>query len=113
MTDLYYSKDGDTFNDESLQDLDLEVGDNYWFGEREDIRPSDMVSEFVASEVIERISENLFDVVGEHAEDRLDVSDEAEADLLEMIKDWADKNATISCYKVINVKSGIFTGKCS
>ncbi len=111
MADLYYSKDGETFNDESLQDLDLEIGDNYWFGECEDIQPSDMVSKFVAAEVIERMSENLFDVVGEHAEGRLDVSDEAEADLLEMIKEWADKNATISCYKVINVKSGIFTGK--
>ena len=111
MADLYYSKDGETFNEESLHDLYLEVGENYWFGEREDIKPSDMVSDFVVSEIIERMSENLFDVVGEHAEDRLHVSDEAEADLLAVIKDWADKNAVISCYKVINVKSGIFTGE--
>ena len=111
MADLYYSKDGETFNDESLQDLDLEVGENYWFGEREDIKPSDIVSDFAVSEIIERMSENLFDLVGEYAEDRLDVTDEAEADLLKIIKDWADKNAAISCYKVINVKSGIFTGK--
>lgn len=56
------------------------------------------------------MDENLFNEVGELAEDKLHVSDEAKANLLEFMKKWADENAKVSCYKVINVKSAIFYG---
>lgn len=61
------------------------------------------------------MNENLFEEVGEVAEGHLDISDEAEADLLQSIKDWADKHATVNCWKAINIEKMVFEGyeKCA
>lgn len=32
-TEIYYSRDGEIFNDDCVEDLDLEIGDTYYFGE--------------------------------------------------------------------------------
>lgn len=113
--DYVYSSDQELFNAEQVEELSLDDGDNYYRAEREHIKPSDLVVSFMASEVIERMQESLFDEVGEIAEDHLDISDEAEADLLQMIKDWADKNATVNCWKAINIEQLVFKGsdKCA
>lgn len=109
--EIYYSRDGEMFNGECLEDLDLEIGDTYYFGESQEIKPSSLIPKFAVDELLERMDENLFDEVGELAEDRLHVSDEAKADLLEFMQKWADENVTVSCYKVINVKEAVFNGE--
>lgn len=109
--EIYYSRDGETFNDECVEDLDLEVGETYYFGESQEIKPSSLIPKFAVDEILERMEESLFHEVGELAEDRLYVSDEAKADFLEFMQKWADENCAVSCYKVINVKEAVFNGE--
>lgn len=103
--EYYYSKYDDEWEhcNETPKDLDLEVGQTYYRAERQDVDPSDLVSEWAASNVIETMQELLYDEVGDAAEGRLHVSDEAEKELLTMIKQWASKNVTLSCFKLANV----------
>lgn len=108
-TDLYYSLDGSIFNTDDLTELDLEDGQTYWQGERVDIKPSSLVDDYVAAQVIERMNEALFDMVGDMSEDRLHISDCEEKELLQIIRKWADKRATLSCWKVENAKEMTFS----
>ena len=68
--DYVYSSDGELFNADEVDELSLDDGDIYYRAERESIKPSNLVVSFMASEVIERMQESLFDEVGEVAEDR-------------------------------------------
>lgn len=113
--DYVYSTDNEIFNADQVEELSLEVGDTYYRAEREDVNPSDLVTEWVASEVIEKMNENFYEEVGEVAESNLNISEEAESELLQLIKDWADKHATVSCWKAINVEELTFEGyeKCA
>lgn len=113
--DYVYSSDRELFNAEQVEELSLEIGDTYYRAERQEVKPSELVTEWVASEVIEKMQENLFDEVGEVSEGNLNISDEAEADLLQMIKEWADKHATVNCWKAINIEETVFAGyeKCA
>jgi len=108
-TDLYYSTDGELFNTDDLTELDLEDGQTYWQGERVDLKPSELVGDYVAANVIESMQESLFDEVGEPSQDRMNISVEAEQELLQLMRDWADKHAAISCWKIKNAKEMTFT----
>ena len=101
--ELYYSSCGEDFNAENPEDLCLNDGDTYYRGERQDIKPRELVGDWFAAGVIEQMGEQLYDIIGELAEDGLQISDEAKDQLQKMIEDWADKNATVSCYRVVDV----------
>ena len=107
--DLYYSADGELFNTDDLTELDLVDGQTYWQGERVDIKPSDLVGDYVASQVIERMNESLFDMVGEISEGKLHISDHDEKELLQIIKRWSNNRAIVDCWKVKNAKEMTFT----
>ena len=111
MKELYYSKnpfDGNWCTDD-ITELDLEKGDTYFVGERQDIEPADLVPEWLASEVIERMEELLYDEVGEVAEGRLHICSGAEEGLLSLIREWANNNVTLSCYKINSIKEEVYT----
>ena len=110
MKELYYSKNpfyGKWCND-GIDELGLEEGDTFFVGEREDIPPSDLVPDWIASEVIERMEELLYDEVGEVAEGRLHIISGAEKELLCLIREWANINVSLSCYKINNIKESIY-----
>lgn len=52
--DYVYSSDRELFNAEQVEELSLEIGETYYRAEREDVKASDLVTEWVASEVIEK-----------------------------------------------------------
>lgn len=106
--DLYYSTDGELFNTDDLTELDLVDGQTYWQGERVEIKPSELISDYIAAQIIERMEESLFDLVGELSEDRLLVSDQQENELLKIVKAWADSEVKIDCWKIKNVKEMTF-----
>lgn len=106
--DLCYSTDGELFNTGDLTELDLVDGQTYWQGERVEIKPAELVGDYVAAQVIERMNESLFDLVGELSEDGLHISDCEEKELLQIIKKWANKRATVSCWKIKNAKEMTF-----
>lgn len=101
--ELYYSSCGEVFNADSPDDLCLDDGDTYYRGERQDIEPRKLIGDWCAAGVIEQMGEQLYDIVGEFAESGLQISEQAQDQLQKMIEDWADKNATVSCYRVANV----------
>lgn len=103
--EFYYSTDEELFNAESVDELCLEDGDTYYRCEKQEIKGSELISQYIAENIIESMGEILYDEVGEVAQDRLDVSDEAIKDLLLVLESWADKHAKISCWKAVNVES--------
>ena len=102
--DIYYSTDGELFNADDLSELGLNDGDYYYQGERKDFKPSELVSEIVTTYVTESLDEGLAEEVGELADGNLHVSEEAESELLELIKAWADKHVRISCWGITSVE---------
>ena len=101
--EFYYSSCGEVFNAENPEDLCLDDGDVYYRGEKKSIEPRNLVGDWCASGVIERMDESLYDNVGEISESCLQISDESQDELQKLIEDWADKHVTITCYSIINV----------
>jgi hypothetical protein len=106
--DLYYSTDGEVFNTDDLTELDLVDGQTYWQGERVQFKSSELVSAGFAADIIERMQELLYDEFGDHAEDAMSISEESEAELLQIVRNWADQHAIVKCSKIKNVKEMTF-----
>lgn len=98
--DKVYSTCGEIFNYESP---DFDIGDVYYEGTVQEITPSRLVGKWTVSNILGTMDENLYGIVGECSEDALELSDEDQESLLKYIKDFMDKNATISCFHVTDV----------
>jgi hypothetical protein len=109
--EYYYSTDEEYFSSESVDELCLNDGDTYFRCEKEEVKGSALVSFYAAESIIEGMNELLYEEVGECAVDRLHVSDDAINELHQLLKDWADKNASISCWKAVNVQQFTFEFK--
>ena len=109
---IVYSRDGNFFyEDEGLIDDarkdwitgEPEVG-GYYSGVQKQILVEDLVSDCCVDEIIERMEEALYDIVGELGEDRLSITEEKKKELYEIIRNFMKENCTCSCEAVDNVQ---------
>ncbi len=110
---IVYSRDGEYFyDDEGVIDdaredwMSGEPEDGgYYSGERVDIIASDLVSDCVVDDILERMGESLHDIVGDHAEDAIiSISDEKKEELRNIITNFISENCSCSCWAVNNVQ---------
>ena len=104
-TVIVYSRDGEYFDEQNLDDF--ESGDGYYSGERADVLPSSLVSKWVIDDILERMDESLAEVCGEAAEDALSLAGDKQDELEKIIRDFMDKHCTITCYRVVNVQEHV------
>lgn len=88
--------------DELESNGDLAVGATYYEADFRRVTAKDLVS---IDRVVEDMDERLYDLVGEAAEDGIDVSNEAEKELEAFLVQWVDKHADIRRYYTIVGKS--------
>jgi hypothetical protein len=105
-SDEYWSRDEEHFSYETLGELldcndDLEVGDTVYTGNGITPDPAEWVD---ADDVIEQLACRAYDESGEFAEDYPEVSEEAKAELDELLAAWARKHCTPTFYLINNVR---------
>ena len=109
---IVYSRDGNIFyEDESLIDdahedwISGEPEDGgYYYGEKKEIDVVSLVSDSCIDDIMERMYEALYDIVGEFAEDALSITDEKKKELTKIIHQFIKENCSCSCWAVENVK---------
>lgn len=109
---IVYSRDGEIFyEDEGLIDdaredwISGEPEDGgYYSGVQKQILVEDLVSDCCVDEIIERMYESLYDMVGELGEDKLSITEEKKNKLQEIIRNFMKDNCSCSCWSVDNVK---------
>lgn len=105
-----WSVDDEFFKYESLGDLidsnDIEVGHTVYRGRPAPVEPKDLID---ADDIIEMLGERAQDTVGEAAEDYPDVSDEAAAELDDILKAWVTKHCQPRFYRVTDVQPYVIT----
>lgn len=106
--DKCYSTCGEIFNYDSP---DFDEGDTYFDGTVMEITPSSLVSKWTVDNILEQMDEALYFECGEASEDALGLAGEHKEDLLQLIKNFMDKHASISCYKVEDVFEKIKEGE--
>jgi len=100
--EIVYSYDGESFGAYNLEDF--EAGEIYYSGERVNIKAGSLVSPHFSSELLESMSESLWEESGDAAEGALSLSQEKQDELASIVKAFLDEHCSISCYRVINVK---------
>ena len=103
--EIVYSSCGEVFGVDDL--ADYEVGDHYFSGTKEEVKPSELVGKWIADTIVESMEESLYEVVGDLAEDALHLSESKQQGLLDIIKYYMDENVSISCYKVVDIEEHI------
>lgn len=98
-----FSKDGDFYNHESLEDLiaeeGLSVGDTYYSSRAILIDPKGYYN---VTNFINDIDESIYQDGMSDVNDRfIDVSDEAKDELKGLIDGWFDKHVSINCWEVV------------
>lgn len=109
---IVYSRDGETFyEDEGLIDdaredwISGEPEDGgYYSGIQKQILVEDLVSDCCVDEIIERMDEALYYIVGELAEDMLSITYEKKKELQEIIRIFMKDNCSCSCWAVDNIQ---------
>ena len=101
---IVYSRDGEYFYDDEGVIDDAREDGGYYSGERRDIIVSDLVSDYVVDDILERMGESLYDIVGDHAEDQISISDENKDELRNIITNFISENCSCSCWAVNNVQ---------
>lgn len=107
--DIVYSEDQEFFIYDNLNDLGLEVGDPYYKGVVAEIKPSQLIDHFTVNTILESMEEFLYEEVGELACGNLTLPKDNEKELLDIIKSYMDKHASVSCYRVDNVEKCVVT----
>lgn len=106
-----WSADEENFNHNCLQDLldsndELKVGDVVYVGLAKHPEPGQICD---ADDIIDRMSDNAWDIGGEYAEDYPDVTKEAHQELDDFIKQWIMKHCPPNFYLVVNVREHVLT----
>jgi hypothetical protein len=108
---IFYSSDNESFNEDSLGDLidgmdDPQVGQTYFKADGEKLKPTDGINDWTVGEILENMDELISDDIGEIYENTCSqVSDEAKAELLSLLEAWATKHINLSNYWRISGKS--------
>ena len=116
---VVYSRDGEMFyEDDGLIDdaredwISGEPEDGgYYSGEQKSILVEELVSDCCVEEIIERMYEALYDIVGGLAEDMLSITDEKKNELQEIIRQFMKENCSCSCWAVDNVEYHSFNSE--
>jgi hypothetical protein len=104
--ELCWSTNEETFDCDSLEEVldsndGLEVGSVVYFGEKKNVDASDL---FFSDWVIDGMSEQAYEMVGEVAENYPNVSKEAREDLNALVEGWINKHCQPNFWQVLNVK---------
>lgn len=103
-TKLCYSWDNESFNYDSFGDLldlhdDPQVGDTYYEADCRTLEPTDGINNLTVASLLEDMDGRVYDDIGEvYDNEYSEVSDEAKAELLELIEGWARKHVNLSHY---------------
>lgn len=101
MTDKVYSTCGEIFN----YDLpEFDVGDHYYSGDKQEIKPSELLWD--VAYIIELMTEQLYDRVGEVAENFEPTDEEKEAVFVKL-KTAVDEHFNVNCYGVTNIEEHV------
>lgn len=108
MTDKCYSIDSECFNYDSLGELldseYLGLGDMYYEADKVDLDLDRMIASCVSCNLLEGLNERVYADVGEcYNNEFSDVSKEAEAELVSLIKEWTKKHVKLDYWVVKNV----------
>lgn len=105
MAEIYWSRDGETFDYGTLAELisghGLKEGDIVYFGDREDHNPKKWVD---ADSVIEMIGEAYYEDAPEYAADYPDVTPEQVQELQTLLEAWISKLPPPTFYIIVNIK---------
>ncbi|SEN72963.1 hypothetical protein SAMN05216404_106211 [Nitrosospira multiformis] len=106
-----WSTDEENFRYDCLDDLldsndDLEVGGVVYVGNAKHPKPEQLCD---ADDIIDRISDNAWDIGGEYAEDYPNVTREAHQELDDFIKSWIMKHCPPNFYQVFDVREHVLT----
>ena len=117
---IVYSRDGEMFyEDEGL--IDEARGDwisgepedgGYYSGVQKHILVDELVPDYCVDEIVERMADALYDIVGELSEDRLHITTGKREELQEIIRNFMKDNCSCSCWAVDNVKYHSFIDEC-
>jgi hypothetical protein len=112
ITEECWSHDGETFDCQSLGELldnhgdELAPGDTVYVGTAH--RPP-LEKLIYVDDVLEPMGERAYEIVGEHAEDYPEVSQEAKGELLALLLGWARKHAMPNFWTVRGVREYVLS----
>ena len=101
-----YSTCGEVFN---YEEPEFDIGDHYYSGDKVEVKPSSLLYSAVPY-MIDSMEEQLYERVGEVAEDAMSLSQEKRNELEKLIENFMDENVEISCYAVENIEEHVWIG---
>lgn len=104
-TQTFYSLDNESFNHDSLGALidymdDPQVGDIYYEADGVTLQPTAGINDWTVETILENMDERIYDEIGDSYDTRecFEVSDEAKAELRQLLEAWATKHIDLSRY---------------
>lgn len=104
-TQTFYSPDGESFNHDSLGALidymdDPQVGDVYYEADGARLPPTAGINDWTVESILEGMDERIYDEIWDSydTQECFDVSDEAKAELRQLLEAWATKHIDLSRY---------------
>ena len=113
MTQIVYSSDGSEFGYQDdfggfIDDNEFEVGAEYETATAEPLVASDYVKSHSLYHFLEGCDEGVSDDVEDYEEwSFCECTAEAKDELLQLVKDWADKNIKLNYWKPTNIRTEI------
>jgi hypothetical protein len=101
----FYSVDNESFSHGDLGSLidymdDPQVGGVYYEADGVRLPPTAGINDWTVDSILESMNERIYDEIGESydGQECLDVSDEAKAELRQLLEAWATKHIDLSRY---------------
>ena len=108
-----YSSDGELYNrgglKEAISDLGLHPGVSVYLGKLQPVTPHDVIPD--TSDIIDRIQDNAWGLVGEIAEDYAIVDDDAHSELEDLLRNWVQKHCPPTFFQVFESVLHVVTAK--
>ena len=104
-TQTFYSVDNESFNHGDLGSLidyllAPQVGDVYYEADGVKLLPTAGINDWTVDSILENMDERIYDEIGDSYDTQncFDVSDEAKAELRQLLEAWATKHIDLSRY---------------
>jgi hypothetical protein len=104
-TQTFYSTDNEAFNHNSLESLldymdGPQVGDVYYEADGVRLPPTAGINDWTVESILEGMDERIYDEIGDSydTQECFDVSDEAKAELRQLLEAWVTKHIDLSRY---------------
>ena len=102
---VVYSTNGEDFNEDTLEDLNLESGDTYYTGTVVEVKPSDLL--WNIDSVVDQMGEQLYDRLGEVSEN-FDPTEEQRDKVFTLLKQAVDNYFDVGCYSVKDIEEFVY-----